>query len=127
MGFFNSILSKLGIGKAEAAPAESPAAETTSTVSAPATAAITVVDVVAQLEEREKSNPQKLNWRTSIVDLLKLLELDSSFSARKELAVELGCPAEYMDDSASMNIWLHKTVLARIAENGGNIPQELLS
>lgn len=85
------------------------------------------MDVVAQLEEREKSNPQKLNWRTSIVDLLKLLELDSSFSARKELAVELGCPAEYMDDSASMNIWLHKTVLARIAENGGNIPQELLS
>jgi Domain of unknown function (DUF3597). len=84
------------------------------------------VDVVAQLEQRAAASPQKLNWKTSIVDLLKLLELDSSFAARKELAVELGCPADFMGDSAKMNVWLHKTVLAKIAENGGNVPKELL-
>lgn len=127
MGFFSKILSKLGIGDAEAASA--PAADTT-TSAAPAAAAQTapveVVDVVAQLEQRAAQNTQKLNWRTSIVDLLKLLELDSSFAARKELATELGCPANLMADSAQMNMWLHKTVLARIAANGGNVPQELL-
>lgn len=130
MSFFNSILSKLGIGKAEAAQAQdSPAVETAevATPSATQTEAIAVVDVVAQLEERAAANPQKLNWRVSIVDLLKLLDLDSSFAARKELAKELNCPAELMDDSAQMNIWLHKTVLALIAENGGNIPQNLLN
>ena len=129
MGFFNSILSKLGIGQAQAAAAdevENPtAAPTSAAVSTPE--AITVVDVITQLEEREAASTQKLNWRESIVDLLKLLDLDSSFSARKELAVELNCPAELMDDSAKMNMWLHKTVLARIAENGGNIPQSLIS
>ena len=129
MGFFNSILSKLGIGQAQAAAAdevENPtAAPTSAVVSTPE--AITVVDVITQLEEREAASTQKLNWRVSIVDLLKLLDLDSSFSARKELAVELNCPAELMDDSAKMNMWLHKTVLARIAENGGNIPQSLIS
>jgi hypothetical protein len=87
---------------------------------------VAVVDVVAELEKRAAANPQKLNWRTSIVDLLKLLEIDSSFAARKELATELGCPAELMGDSAKMNMWLHKTVLARIAANGGNVPKELL-
>ena len=85
-----------------------------------------MVDVVAQLEARAAANPQKLNWRTSIVDLLKLLEIDSSYAARKELALELGCPPEMMDDSAQMNTWLHKTVLQKIAENGGNVPAELL-
>lgn len=72
------------------------------------------------------ANTQKLNWRTSIVDLLKLLGLDSSFGARKELATEPGCPAELMGDSAKMNMWLHKAVLARIADNGGNVPKDLL-
>ena len=85
-----------------------------------------MVDVVSQLEKRAAANPQKLNWRTSIVDLLKLLDIDSSFAARKELAIELGCPPELMDDSAKMNMWLHKTVLQKIAENGGNVPKELL-
>jgi hypothetical protein len=61
------------------------------------------------------------------VDLLKLLGLESSFAARKELAVELGCPSEKMGDSAQMNMWLHKTVLQKLADNGGNIPKELLS
>jgi hypothetical protein len=85
-----------------------------------------MIDVVAQLEQRAAASPQKLNWRTSIVDLLKLLDIDSSFAARKELATELACPQELMSDSAMMNTWLHKTVLARIAANGGNVPKELL-
>jgi len=84
------------------------------------------VDVVAQLEKRAAANPQKLNWKTSIVDLLKLLEIDSSLGARKELATELGCPSGLMGDSAKMNMWLHKAVLAKLAENGGNVPKELL-
>ncbi len=121
MGFFNKILAKLGIVKdsAAAAPAAAPAGDT-------APAPIDMVDVVTQLEQRAAANPQKLNWRTSIVDLLKLLDMDSSFAARKELATELGCPADLMADSAKMNMWLHKTVLARIAANGGNVPQDLL-
>lgn len=130
MGFFNSILSKLGIGKAQAAETDSSvvdsAAPEVAAAEAQAAEAVSVVDVVAQLEERAAANPQKLNWRVSIVDLLKLLDIDSSLTARKELAAELNCPAELMGDSAKMNVWLHKTVLAKIAKNGGNIPQELL-
>lgn len=86
-----------------------------------------MVDVVAELEQRAAANPQKLNWRTSIVDLLKLLDMDSSLEARKELAVELDCPQDLMADSAKMNMWLHKTVLTRIAANGGNVPADLLN
>lgn len=92
----------------------------------PAPTPIAVVDVVAQLEERAAKNPEKLNWRTSIVDLLRLLGIDSSFAARKEFAHELNIPAELMADSAQMNMWLHKTVLKRIADNGGNVPADLL-
>lgn len=86
--------------------------------------AISEVDVVAKLEEMGKG--KGLNWKVSIVDLLKLLDLDSSFDARKELAIELGCPTDLMGDSAKMNTWLHKEVLRQIAANGGNIPKELL-
>lgn len=125
MGFFSNILAKLGIGSADAAPLED--SDTAVVGAAPSVAAITLVDVVTQLEERAAANSQKLNWRVSIVDLLKLLEIDSSLSARKELAAELGCADALMSDSAQMNMWLHKTVLARIAENGGNIPEDLLS
>jgi hypothetical protein len=107
-------------------PPSAPASPGAAPTATPPTKPIAVVDVVAQLEQRAAANPQKLNWRTSIVDLLKLLDIDSSFAARKELATELGCPADLMGDSAKMNIWLHKTVLARIAENGGNVPKELL-
>jgi hypothetical protein len=88
--------------------------------------AISEVDVVAKLEKLAAASPVKLNWQVSIVDLLKLLDIDSSLTARKELAVELGCPADAMSDSARMNVWLHKAVLKQIAENGGNIPQNLL-
>jgi len=100
-------------------------------VAAPATpaplrpAAIPVVDVVTRLEGLASSRPE-LNWKVSIVDLLKLLDIDSGFESRKELATELGCPADLMSDSARMNTWLHKTVLQKIAENGGNIPANLL-
>jgi hypothetical protein len=88
-------------------------------------AAIPVVDVISKLTSLAASKPG-LDWKVSIVDLLKLLGLDSSFNARKELASEIGCPANLMNDSAAMNTWLHKTVLQKIAENGGNIPQSLL-
>jgi hypothetical protein len=145
MGMFNQILEKLGIKKAAAAPAEtaipsaaptspaSPGASTAaaSTASSPATATpvvqpIAMVDVVAQLSDKAASHPEKLNWKTSIVDLLKLLDLDSSLPARKQLAQELNCPDELMGDSARMNMWLHKQVLGHLAANGGNIPKELL-
>ena len=129
MGIFSSILSKLGFGKAEAA--EQPAAAVQAPVTpAPAAAAapvaISVVDVVGQLETLAAKHAEKLNWKVSIVDLLKLLGLDSSLGARKELATELGCPAEKMGDSAQMNMWLHKTVLQKLAQSGGNVPSELL-
>ncbi len=130
MGFFSNILEKLGIGSKAATPTTPPPAPAASPPAGqappPPSTPVAVVDVVAQLEQRAAANPQKLNWRTSIVDLLKLLEIDSSFAARKELATELGCPADLMGDSAKMNIWLHKTVLAQIAANGGNVPNDLL-
>ncbi|MGB6006510.1 DUF3597 domain-containing protein [Castellaniella sp.] len=124
MGLFSTILEKLGFGGAQAAPAPDTAAS--SGPVATASPAISVVDVVGQLEQKAAANAQKLNWKTSIVDLMKLLDMDSSLGARKELATELGCPADKMGDSAQMNMWLHKAVLARLAENGGNVPADLL-
>jgi Domain of unknown function (DUF3597) len=124
MGIFSTILSKLGIGSAEAAEApETTAAPTDQAAPTP----ISAIDVVAKLDGMAASHPEKLNWKTSIVDLLKLLGIDSSLAARKELAGELGCPANLMGDSAQMNMWLHKTVMQKLAENGGNIPADLLS
>jgi len=129
MGFFSNILEKLGMGSANAAPVPVPTPEATAPAAAPAAPVvnpIAMVDVVAQLEQRAAANPQKLNWRTSIVDLLKLLDMDSSLAARKALAEELNCPVDKMADSAQMNMWLHKNVLGHIAANGGNVPRELL-
>ncbi len=131
MGLFSKILEKLGFNPsvAQAAPAPqappTPKAAPVPAAPAPPTA-IAVVDVVAKLEGLAAAHAEKLNWKVSIVDLLKLLGLDSSFAARKELATELGCPAQKMGDSAQMNMWLHKTVLQKLAENGGNVPKELL-
>jgi len=128
MSLFSAILDKLGFGH-KSASAAGPAAGAGApqpAAAAPAPQAISQVDVVAQLEAMAAKNPQKLNWKVSIVDLLKLLGLDSSFDARKNLATELGCPADKMGDSAQMNMWLHKTVMQRLAANGGNIPKELL-
>ena len=85
------------------------------------------VDVEMVLESMASKNPQQLNWRTSIVDLMKLLGMESSLDERKQLAEELGYPREGMNDSAKMNVWLHKAVLWEIAKNGGNVPKELLN
>jgi hypothetical protein len=125
MGIFSTIMSKLGFGDDKVAEAEAttPAA---AAAPAPAPVAISAVDVVAKLEALASAHAEKLNWKVSIVDLMKLLGLDSSLAARKELATELGCPADKMGDSAQMNMWLHKTVLQKLAENGGNIPASLL-
>ncbi|KKC98090.1 DUF3597 domain-containing protein [Photobacterium halotolerans] len=136
MGLFNDILNKLGFGnKSSQTPTPSSnvtfAPDETPAPASPAPAessvpAMETVDVVAKMEAMASSHPEALNWKTSIVDLLKLLGLDSSLSARKELATELGCPADKMADSAQMNMWLHKTVLQKLADNGGNVPDELL-
>ena len=121
-----------GAARAGAKPAAAPAPKTTVTkttaqqgqVMKAVPVAITEVDVVKKLELLGAGTG--LNWKVSIVDLLKLLDIDSSREARNELAEELGVPAELKNDSAKMNVWLHKAVLKKIAENGGNIPQSLL-
>jgi hypothetical protein len=139
MGIFANILEKLGLGHEKPKLDERPYGPKTvppgtkgpgTPANAPATpaapVAISEVDVEAQLEKRAAASSQKLNWRTSIVDLMKLLDMDSSLGERKQLATELGCPPNLMEDSASMNIWLHKEVLKRIAANGGKVPANLL-
>jgi hypothetical protein len=108
------------------------AATATTAVAAVASAAaepvkaLSAVDLVALMESKAAAAGQPLNWRTSIVDLMKLLNLDSSLGARKELATELGYTGD-MNDSATMNIWLHKQVMKKVAENGGTVPADLLS
>jgi Tfp pilus assembly protein FimV len=91
---------------------------------APAAAPAQPVDVEQVLTTMQQQSGQQLNWRTSIVDLLKLLNLDSSLQARKELAAELHYSGD-TNDSASMNIWLHKQVMQKLAENGGKVPADL--
>lgn len=88
------------------------------------TVAADKVDVAAILDEMQKKYPQKLNWHTSIVDLMKLLGLDSSLDARKQLAKELNYTGD-MNDSTTMNIWLHKEIMRKIAENGGVLPDSI--
>ena len=99
---------------------------TPATVPATSTAprAMSEVDVKSMLEQKAKGTG--LNWKQSISDLLFLLDIDNSYEARVELAKELNAPQEVMGDSARMNTWLHKEVLRKIAQNGGNIPKELL-
>jgi len=130
VGIFDGILSKLGIGDGPEKAAPNAPAPPPAPTAAPAptytSKLIPVVDVMAKLEKMAAEHPEKLNWKTSIVDLHKLLGMDHSLQARKALAVELGCPTEKLADSAQMNMWLHKAVLIKIAGNGGNIPQDLL-
>ena len=127
MGIFSNILNKilhpLGGGAAATAAPTGPATAPVAT-GAPATPAGPPVDVEKVLNDMAARNPEKLNWRTSIVDLMKLLGLDSSLAERKELAKELGYTGN-TDDSASMNIWLHKQVMKKVADNGGNVPADL--
>ena len=128
MGVFSNILDKLGFGSTPAQGAPPiPAPASPSPQPAASSKPMAAVDVVAKLEGLAASHKERLNWKTSIVDLLKLVGLDSSLTARKELASELGCPAEKMSDSAQMNMWLHKTMVKKLAENGGNVPKELLA
>jgi hypothetical protein len=145
MGMFNDLMSKI-FGHASAAPTPptatieaatapsgtTPAASAVS--SATAAPAITptattlpeqTVDVTAILDGLAAKNAEKLDWKKSIVDLLKLVNMDSSLSARKQLATELHYPGDE-SDSATMNVWLHKQVLRELAEHGGKIPRELL-
>jgi len=107
-----------------ASPAAPPSAATPSAPSAPAAAPAAPVDVAAVLDALAKKNKQKLNWRKSIVDLMKLLDLDSSQAARKKLADELHYTGD-TKDSAKMNVWLHKQVMIKLAENGGKVPDDL--
>jgi hypothetical protein len=112
---------------ATASPPTAPTAPAGATAqAAPAAAAKTTVDVAAVMDGLAKQSKQKLNWRTSIVDLMKLLDMDSSLSARKQLAQELRYSGD-MADSAKMNIWLHKQVMIKLAENGGKVPEDLKS
>ena len=147
MQLFNKLMSKIfggapktasastSAGSAPASGSTQPAAGSsanTGTATMPAggtsggaTGAPASVDVNAVLNEMASKNPEKLDWRKSIVDLMKLVGMDSSLSARKELATELGYTGN-KDDSAAMNIWLHKQVLRKLAENGGKVPKDLL-
>ena len=107
-------------------PAQQPAQQPQAApaASAPAAAPMQQVDVEAVLNNMQQQSGQQLNWRTSIVDLLKLLGLDSSLQARKELAAELNYSGD-TSDSASMNIWLHRQVMNKLAANGGKVPADL--
>ena len=107
-------------------PAQQPAQQPQAApaASAPAAAPMQQVDVEAVLNGMQQQSGQQLNWRTSIVDLLKLLGLDSSLQARKELAAELNYTGD-TNDSASMNIWLHRQVMNKLAANGGKVPADL--
>ena len=146
MSIFGTIMEKLGFMKKKAADAvlgsEAQAAEapapTSDAAPAPAqepavveAAAVTEtpnqeVDVVAVCEALAAKNPEKLNWKSSIVDLLKLLSLDSSLAHRKALAEELNCPKDLIGgDYSQMNVWLHKEVMKQLAENGGKVPDDL--
>ena len=136
MGIFSSIKNAIW-GKAKAkeaakpvvakpvAPKPAAAAPTPTAATAPATVEMDVVDVAELLEDMAEKSAVKLNWKTSIVDLMKLLDLDSSLTARKELAEELSYTGE-RDGSAEMNIWLHKAVMRELAKNGGKVPADML-
>ena len=111
-------------GSPAAAPASPAPSATSAPSSATAAAPAATVDVAAVLDALAKTNKQKLNWRKSIVDLMKLLDLDSSQTARKKLAEELHYSGD-TKDSAKMNVWLHKQVMIKLAANGGKVPADL--
>jgi Domain of unknown function (DUF3597) len=120
MGIFSSIKDAIFGKKAVAATTPAPAIPMAE--AAPASVAISDVDVVAHLEEMGAG--KNLNWRTSIVDLMKLVGMESSLQERKDLAMELGYTGS-LEGSAEMNIWLHKAVMRELAANGGVVPAEL--
>ena len=130
MSIFGKIMSAIFGHSADAAPAGggsagSPAAGGGGgTTAAPGSAPAQSVDVAPILDKAVAAKHEKLEWRTSIVDLMKALDIDSSLAARKELAKELGYTGD-TNDSASMNVWLHKQVMAKLAANGGKLPPEI--
>lgn len=146
MGLFSNLMSKIfshapaptiatasaPVAQPGAAPQSTAAGTPAAAGAAPAVApsaskpAMPVVDVAVILDGLAAKNSEKLDWKKSIVDLMKLVGMDSSFGARKQLATELQYTGD-PNDSASMNIWLHKEVLRKLAENGGKVPPELLA
>jgi len=151
MGLFNTLMSKIfshpaASAPATTAPAQAPSAATagapaaqtpapsalgaaatqTAAVAPAAPAPAKQVDVAAVLNDMAAKNSEKLDWKHSIVDLMKLVGMDSSLAARKELATDLHYTGD-MSDSASMNMWLHKEVLKKLSENGGKVPADLLN
>ena len=125
MSIFGKIMSAIFGSKADAAPAgSSAAAGGGASGGAAAAPAAATVDVAPILDKAVAAKGEKLAWRTSIVDLMKALDIDSSLGARKELAKELGYSGD-TNDSASMNIWLHKQVMAKLAANGGKLPPDI--
>ena len=144
MGLFNTLMSKIFSHGASAAPATSgapapapapaptnspsaavPVPSTSAPAATPAPPPAPAVDVAAILDSLAAKNSEKLDWKHSIVDLMKLVGMDSSLSARKELAHDLHYSGD-MNDSAAMNMWLHKEVMKQLAANGGKVPQNLL-
>lgn len=129
MSIFSKIMGAIFGSSASAAPASSGAAAGGAAAGGTATAPaaptpMSAVDVAAVVDKAAKSKKEKLDWKHSIVDLMKALDLDSSLAARKELAKELNYTGD-MNDSAKMNIWLHKQVMTKLAENGGIVPADL--
>ena len=129
MSIFGKIMSGIFGHAASATPAGGAAAPaggggSSTAAAAPASAPAQSVDVAAIVDKAVAAKHEKLEWRTSIVDLMKALDIDSSLAARKELAKELGYTGD-TNDSASMNVWLHKQVMAKLAANGGKLPPEI--
>ena len=131
MSIFGKIMSAIFGTKAESAPASSGTAGSASgpapqagSSSSPSAPPAQKVDVAPILDKAVAAKKEKLQWRTSIVDLMKALDIDSSLSARKDLAKELGYTGD-TNDSASMNIWLHKQVMTKLAANGGKLPSDI--
>ncbi len=125
MGLFNNLMSKI-FGHATQPTGSTVATNTGASSGGTAVAAPPAVDVAEILNGLAAKSSEKLDWKHSIVDLMKLVGMDSSLTARKELAADLHYTGD-TNDSASMNIWLHKEVLRKLSENGGKVPQELLS
>ena len=134
MSIFGTIMSAIFGSHASATPASGGAATSSSTAASGASAGSAAgsssaspgqtVDVAAIVDKAAAASGEKLAWRTSIVDLMKALKIDSSLTARKELAKELGYTGD-TNDSATMNIWLHQQVMAKLAANGGKLPPEI--
>jgi 3-oxoacyl-ACP reductase-like protein len=129
MGIFSTIMDKIfhhqpKAAPAAPAPAQAPAQAPTAVAVAPAPPP-QVIDVTASLDDLAANAGQKLDWRHSIVDLMKLVGMESSLTERKELADELGYTSD-KNDSATMNVWLHKQVIKKLSENGGKVPAELM-